>query len=179
MSAPLYSVRCARSTELESLQAIERAAARLFTQTRHPQMADAPLASAGIDPACDLVWVSADRSDAAVGFVIVRCFERAAHIQEIDVHPAHARRGLGASLIEHVARWASHEGMEILTLTTFDDVPWNGPYYSRLGFRVLDLDTLPEHLRSIRATETALQFPMRRRVCMQLDIAATDSAIEF
>ena len=39
------------------------------------------------------------------------------------------------ALIEHVAGWARAHGSPALTLTTFTEVPWNAPYYERLGFR--------------------------------------------
>ena len=38
---------------------------------------------------------------------------------------------------------AAHTQLDRLTLTTFTDVPWNRPYYERLGFTVLD-DLGPE-----------------------------------
>lgn len=50
---------------------------------------------------------------------------------------AHARQGVGAALIEHLAATARAENRPALTLTAFRDVPWNGPYYQRLGFVIL------------------------------------------
>jgi hypothetical protein len=38
-----------------------------------------------------------------------------------------------------------------VTLTTFRDVPWNAPFYRRLGFEVVD--ELPSGLAAIRAHE--------------------------
>jgi hypothetical protein len=48
-----------------------------------------------------------------------------------------AGRGLGAALIEQFAASARAEGRPALTLTTFREVPWNEPYYKRLGFVVV------------------------------------------
>ena len=45
--------------------------------------------------------------------------------------------GLGALLIEHVDGWAREQRLDGLSLTTFVEVPWNAPYYERLGFRRL------------------------------------------
>jgi hypothetical protein len=44
----------------------------------------------------------------------------------------------GAGDFEWAATHASATGVQALTLTTFRDVDWNAPYYSRCGFRVLD-----------------------------------------
>ena len=92
----------------------------------------------------------------------------AVHLHELDVHPQRARQGLGQRLIEHIAQWA--RGAEALTLTTFSDVPWNGPYYGRLGFRTLDVATLSPELQKVWEVETAVGLPMTHRICMQLDL---------
>jgi len=92
----------------------------------------------------------------------------AAYIAELDVHPAHARQGLGAALfglLEHLAR---AEGYPALLLTTFRDVPWNAPYYQRLGFHILRDEEVKPGLRAIRAQETAHGHPPESRVCMRL-----------
>ena len=43
--------------------------------------------------------------------------------------------------------------MPAVTLTTFRDVPWNAPYYERLGFRTLAADEITPGLAAIRAHE--------------------------
>ncbi len=89
-------------------------------------------------------------------------------IAEADVHPAHARQGLGAALFGLLGRWARARGYPALLLTTFGDVPWNAPYYQRLGFRLLRDEELGPGLRAIRAQETQLGLPPESRVCMRL-----------
>ena len=44
------------------------------------------------------------------------------HLEEIDVHPAHSRRGLGTLLLLHMCRWAALHGYEWVTLTTLPDL---------------------------------------------------------
>jgi hypothetical protein len=57
-----------------------------------------------------------------------------------------------------------------MTLMTFRDVPWNRPYYERLGFRVVDEPQLTNGPRELQAHEAALginrwpRVAMRRRV---------------
>ncbi len=43
-----------------------------------------------------------------------------------------------------------------MTLTTFADVPWNGPYYRRLGWRDLPAAELGPELAAIRRHEASL-----------------------
>jgi GNAT superfamily N-acetyltransferase len=53
-----------------------------------------------------------------VGFAHVKVLEpRAAHLEEIDVHPEHGRRGLGTQLVMAVCEWAATEGYRSVTLT--------------------------------------------------------------
>src|SRR5699024_9035775 len=72
-----------------------------------------------------------------------------------SVAATHARRGLGRALIEHAAGLARERGAPCLTLTTFAQVPWNAPYYERIGFRTLDENELSPGLRAIRDAEAA------------------------
>lgn len=51
-----------------------------------------------------------------------------------------------------------------------DDIPWNGPYYARLGFRTLDLATITPGLQAVRQGEAEAGLPMEHRICMQLDL---------
>ena len=106
-----------------------------------------------------------------VGFAIVHALELAViHLHELDIHPKHARQGLGRRLIETIAAWGRERGAIAITLTTFDDIPWNGPYYQRLGFRRLDETELSPALQSIRQAEADADLPMEQRICMQLDL---------
>ncbi len=43
--------------------------------------------------------------------------------------------------------------MAALTLTTFEQVPWNAPYYCRWGFRILEDHEWTKGLRAIRQRE--------------------------
>jgi len=161
-----YCIRQATATDCSELAAIERAAAAMFLETPHPQLSAAPLACEHLQPA-DMIWVVLDAQQCPVGFAIARRAGCALHLQEIDIYPRHARRGLGARLIEAIADWARAHGLAALTLSTCDDVPWNAPYYARLGFRTLDVTKLTAELLAIRQAETMAGLPMEHRVCMQ------------
>ncbi|MEZ4709250.1 MAG: GNAT family N-acetyltransferase [Caldilineaceae bacterium] len=169
-SEPYMIIRRARPSDLALLPAIERAAAAQFRTTPYANLADDDLISAEIDLDHACVWLVVDGHDRPVGFAIVHLLDVSAHLHEIDVHPHYARQGLGRRLIEHIADWARARGFTALTLTTFSDVPWNGPYYQRLGFRNLDLATLSSALQAVRQGEAEAGLPMTKRICMQLDL---------
>ncbi len=160
----MHSIRCARPSDLIYLPAIEREAAAQFQATPYPAMADADLASAHLDLDHDYVWVLANEQDHPIGFAIAHVFDESVHLHEIDVRPHYARQGLGRRLIEAIADWARTRGATALTLTTFSDVPWDGPYYARLGFRTLDLATLNPALQAVRRAEESAGLPMAHRI---------------
>ena len=89
-----------------------------------------------------------------------------AHIEQLSVHPSHARQGLGKALLDTAVAWAQQHGLPAVTLTTYASVPWNAPYYERLGFQVLTEDQMSSGLRSIREHEAARGLAAWTRVTM-------------
>ena len=166
---PWYSITTPRPQDLARLPAIELAAARLLAghapesvlkeTTSHEELLRA--AREG------LLWV-VRADDAAVGFAHVEVIDAVtAHLEEIDVLPSHGRRGLGTWLVMHVCRWAVTNGFESVTLTTFRDVPWNMPFYERLGFRVVPTPELSPALSTVVRDETRRGLDPLRRVVMR------------
>jgi GNAT superfamily N-acetyltransferase len=163
-------IRRARPDDLAALPAIERAAAAQFRDSAYPAMADADLASEQINLADEQVWLAVDQHDRPIAFAIAHPLDACMYLHELDVAPEYARRGIGRRLIEKAADWARDNGYPALTLSTFRSVPWNAPYYARLGFRTLDETTLPPGLQAVRQAEAAAGLPVAERVCMRLDL---------
>lgn len=154
-------LRPARPDELPLLPPIERASGEPFRDFGMPGIADDdPLPLSALRHL--RVWVAADPHP--VAWVAVQEVDGAAHVEQISVHPDHARRGIGAALLDHVGGWAAARGLSALTLTTFRDIPWNGPYYLRLGFTEV-ADPSPG-LRAVVAAETARGLDPAARVCL-------------
>ncbi|MEV8319098.1 GNAT family N-acetyltransferase [Streptomyces sp. NPDC059900] len=165
-------IRPPTKAELPALQDIERAAGEAFRPLGMVAVADDE------PPAVDLLegfraagraWV-ADNDGAPVAYLISEPVDAAEHIEQITVHPRAARHRIGQALIEHTAERALAAGIQALTLTTFADVPWNAPYYARIGFRVLGEDELTPGLRRIRAHEADLGLDRWPRVAMRRDL---------
>ena len=75
-----------------------------------------------------------------------------------------ARPGGCNGTVEH------ERGCAALTLTTFTEVPWNGPYYRRCGFRVLGDAELTPGLRKIRAAEAEHGLDRWPRACLRREL---------
>jgi GNAT superfamily N-acetyltransferase len=115
-------------------------------------------------------WVATDPAEAPIGYLIADVVDGSLHIEQISVHPRHARRGVGRRLLDHAADHAAAIGAPALTLTTFTYVPWNAPYYARCGFRILHDADLTPGLRAIRHREAVHGLDRWPRVCMRRDL---------
>jgi GNAT superfamily N-acetyltransferase len=135
------AIRPPRRDELEALRSIERDASRAFAAIGMAEIAaDEPLSVPELEAfrADGRAWVAVDWRQRPIAYLLSSIVDGCAHIEQVSVAPAHARRRLGAALIERIAETARAEGRPALTLTTFRDVPWNAPYYERLGFVAAD-----------------------------------------
>jgi hypothetical protein len=74
---------------------------------------------------------------------------------------------LGAQLLDFAQDHASDFGVQGLSLTTFRDVRWNAPYYSRLGFEIVGASDLTLGLASKLDGETSRGLAIWPRVAMR------------
>ena len=172
--SPVYTVTPARPKDLAALPAIELAAARLLVG----HAPEAVLIETTSDEVLTIaqghghLWVAL-ADDVPVGFAHIEIMEpTVAHLEEIDVHPQHGRRGLGTRLVRAICAWATGAGYQSVTLTTFRDVPWNMAFYARLGFEVIAPEALSPALRSVVRDETRRGLDPTRRVAMRRPCAA-------
>ena len=163
------SIRPARYADVERMREIERAAGELFRGIGMDAVADdEPLAVPQLRTFVDdgRAWV-AEHAGTVTGYLLAAVIDGEGHVEQVSVDPAFTGRRIGAALVERAARWARGP----LTLTTFRDVVWNGPYYERLGFRWLADDEVGRELRAIRTAETAHGLDRWPRGSMRRDPA--------
>ncbi|WP_371494038.1 GNAT family N-acetyltransferase [Kitasatospora sp. NBC_00374] len=168
------SIRAVRTDELPLLQDIERAAGQCFREVGMPEIADDepfPLDELARYRRAGLAWVAADAADVPVAYLLADRVDGNLHVEQVSVHPDSARRGIGRSLMDHLADRAAHEGVPALTLTTFTDVPWNAPYYARCGFHPLGDSALGPGLREICGREAAHGLDRWPRLVMRRALA--------
>ena len=89
-----------------------------------------------------------------------------AHLEEMNVHPDHGRRGIGSQLLGTVISWARAGGFPGVTLITFRHLPWNAPFYERHGFVQLDDRDTNNSLRDLMREEAEAGLQPRNRVAM-------------
>jgi ribosomal protein S18 acetylase RimI-like enzyme len=173
----MNAIRRARRDELERLREIEREAGQAFATIGMPEIAahePPPAEALEAFVSAGHAWVAVDTSDRPVGFLLSQTVDGCAHISEVSVAPECARRGLGARLIDHLSADATASRQPALTLTTFRDVPWNAPYYARLGFVVIEAGEQGPELRSMLEREQRsvpshmIRVAMRRPTVMRV-----------
>ena len=166
-------IRAARPTDLPRIRDIEVAAGELFRGLGMDAIADdSPPSESEMEPYLrdGRAWVATDPADNPIAYILVDVIDGWAHIEQISVHPVHSRKGVGSALINHVERWAAARNLQGMTLTTFSDVPWNAPYYERLGFTPLPEHAWPDGLHEIVREEIQHGLAAWPRVVMKKDI---------
>lgn len=148
MADGAHPIRPVRPDELGAIRDIEVGTGVLFADIGMSFIADEeppPVELLEQYRRAGRAWVSTDPTDRPVAFLIADLVDDCAHVEQVSVDPSFGRRGIGRSLIDHLEAWATGRGLRAVTLTTFRDVPWNGPYYARCGFVTLqEADMGPE-----------------------------------
>ncbi|WP_395305336.1 GNAT family N-acetyltransferase [Enterobacter sp. ECC-019] len=165
------TVRPTRPGDVTALPAIERAAGERFRE----DLALAWLADGEVISAEQhleyaergLSWLVLV-NDRPVGFILAEAHSSSLFIVELSVDLDWQGKGIGRQLIARAADHARRLGLASLTLTTFRNVPWNAPFYARLGFE--KMTTLTPELRQKREEETAHGFAYETRCAMCLPL---------
>ena len=172
-------MRPAREDDLPRLRDIERAAGRPFADLGMDLVADDdPPTVATLQAYADdgRAWVWTDEHDRPMAYLLAGIVDGCAHLEQVSVHPDAARRGLGRRLVGRLEEWAREHGLPAITLTSYVAVPWNGPYYERLGFRFLADDELTPGLREIRRSEGAHGLDRWPRAAMRREVGPRESS---
>ncbi|WP_242220851.1 GNAT family N-acetyltransferase [Shinella zoogloeoides] len=170
------AIRPARKDEVEPLQRIERSAAQAFRLIEALSwIATGDVQDAGRH--LDLIakgtnWVATADGDSPVGFLSAEIAGPELHIWEISVDHLHQGFGIGRKLIRHAVEAAAARGLAAVTLTTFRTIPWNCPFYERLGFSLLDEAGLSPRLAGVLDMEAEHGLPRDTRCAMRLTLPA-------
>ncbi len=170
-------VRIATTADIDSIWAIDSSATQKFASI--PTLAD--LAKSEDTPEKFHQWLQKGRiyivedQGKVAGFIAANIVDDVLYIAEVAVHTDHQGKGVGLTLLNAIFEWA-HEiayengsGTARVSLTCYPDVPWNGPWYRRQGFREVDAESVgPWHVQKMAwdGGERDLVRPGYRRCCM-------------
>lgn len=169
MSEGIY-IQTASPSEIRIMQALELDAARLYgtladyefcvqlpprTRAEHLRVQENGAAwLAGLD-------------GEIVGFLLALPVDGRAHVLEAATQYRAQGKGIGRRLFAAFHAWAADTGYCEATLTTYRDVPWNAPFYERIGYQIITVDTRRPQLMAIRAEEAATGIERAPRVAME------------
>lgn len=170
------TIRPAREDEVEALRRVERSAAQAFRMIE----AFSWIATDDVQSAerhLDLIekgtnWAATADGDHPVGFLSAEITGPELHIWEISVDHLHQGFGIGRKLIRHAVEQAAEHGLEAVTLTTFRTIPWNCPFYERLGFSLLDEAGLSPRLSDVLNEEAGHGLQRETRCAMRMTLPA-------
>ena len=165
-----WSLRLARPDDAESFPAIEESADHLFKGIEQLEDIAAAGSQLGAKGYRRLIakghCLAAFQGERGIGFVATEPFRRELHMWQLAVREDAQRLGVGSGLVRACMIDARNSGFTAVTLTTFRDLPWNAPFYQRLGFEeVTALDAHPR-LASELALEADQGLPVERRCAM-------------
>ncbi|MDO8848273.1 MAG: GNAT family N-acetyltransferase [Coriobacteriia bacterium] len=169
-----YRVLSASPEHVPSLPSIERSAAALFGDAVPAALLEHVTPESVFLAAQEqgTLWVALGPVDQPVGFARAVATDQRVHLAELDVLPAHGHRGVGAALVRAVEDWAYSNGLSEITLTTYRDLPWNAPFYARLGYTVVPEAEWDADMRGRFEAEAGLDSERTKRVVMSRSLGS-------
>lgn len=165
---PYLVIREATNADIDWMRKIETAAGQLFLKTEMPQIAhDAPPERRVYRTAItkQRAWLALYQGWPA-GYLIAKDLDGDLYLDQLSVDPDFSGKGIGAELIDHAEEIARRNALARLTMFTFRDVPWNAPYYLRLGFEQLPIEQFGPQLQRVLQAELAVDLHRWPRVCL-------------
>ncbi|WP_374448540.1 GNAT family N-acetyltransferase [Providencia sp.] len=171
----MAQIRLATPADAKYLPAVEASAGQAFTTIeKYKWLAegDGQTEQDHLDCIAEqLEWVAVNDSGEPIGFINAESHHDSLFICEVSVCQQWQGQGLGKQLIKQVLDAALARNITTVTLTTCRDVPWNAPYYQRLGFEILNKSQLTDTLRDILQYEIDAGFQATDRCAMAIQLA--------
>jgi ribosomal protein S18 acetylase RimI-like enzyme len=150
---------------------VERSAAEIFRTVNLGSLADdettvAPSILATMVDSNHLL-VAVNESDQPIGFVGGMDIDGNFHIVEISVAQAVQGKGVGSALMAEMTRQVKEEKFMVMTLTTYRNVAWNGPWYKKMGFQEVTAEEMGKEYLKIWDVESQHGHDMASRCVMR------------
>lgn len=168
-----YTIRPGSREHLKAIAGIELAATSIFPESDLPldiryRVSDADALREA--QKSGRLWIALHGHDEAVGFAQLEIIDGLAHLVEMDVHPDHAKQGIGSALLRATLDWARRKEYAAMTLVTFCHLPWNAPFYEKFGFSRIRPKEMSSALRDLIREEGAAGLNTQDRVAMRLSL---------
>jgi predicted N-acetyltransferase YhbS len=168
-----WSIRLGQQDDIDAMQRVEVKAGERFRDICMDSVADddppsAPQLESHVRGGTAWVAVVTNAgAETVVGYATASAVDGEGHLDQVSVSTSAAGKGIGLALICEVHEWAKAQGFSEVTLTTFTEVPWNGPYYERLGYTPMSENALGPELSAIREQERQSGLDVTPRLAMR------------
>lgn len=171
MPASSPQVRLGRPDDAARIPDVERAAGALFRTVGMDDIADADVTEIAIlvDRALTGRLFVAEHGGHLAGFAIFSEVDDVCYLEEVST--SQSGQGIGRRLIARVEDAARARGLDWITLATFREVPWNAPYYARLGFVEWPTADLPSGHQERYRKQAEFGLDMGKRIFMRKSLA--------
>ena len=152
-----YSISPGEPDDIPALIAVDKAASVLFEPTGLLEAAalndHVPADVFEIEMPKGNVFVTRNQHGWAVGFALIRSRGEGLYLDQVSVHPDHGQKGLGRALVIRVITEAERRNLPHVSLSTFRDLAWNGPFYASIGFKEIPHDRLETYMLEIEEAQ--------------------------
>lgn len=166
-----YTIQHAKRSDIPQLYSIQAAAGTIFPPGSIPEnvLAERVPHDIFMDAIAQGRLLAAKNSnEAPVGFAFWQEVDGSSLLALIEVDPQHGQKGLGTALVSVIIEQVEKAGYQYLYLTTFVNIPWNAPFYQRLGFAPLSEMDHPGFIKGILHEEHSKG--LSNRVAMRYSI---------
>jgi ribosomal protein S18 acetylase RimI-like enzyme len=167
--APAFTIRQPRSSDIPVLAQVERSAAEIFRTVNLDFLVENPT----VDPYllvamanANHLWIAVDKFDQPIGFVGGEYLDGNFHIVEISVAKNFQGMGVGKALMKVLVEQTRREGYKAMTLTTYRNLPWNAPWYSKMGFFEVNAQEMGKTFEDILEIEAKHGLDINNRCVM-------------
>lgn len=163
-------IRHATLADLPLLAPIEAAGDALFAAIGHLEfvgagtISDEDAAQAIADGRIRV----AELDGQVVGWLLVSRLDGELFLSQVSVLPELTRQGIGTALLLDAIERGRAAGDRSMLLDTQADVPWNGPWYARHGFRSVPRDAWTPTMQARAEAQEVAGFDWSTRVFMRL-----------
>ncbi|MEO8559832.1 MAG: GNAT family N-acetyltransferase [Rhodospirillales bacterium] len=165
-----FAVRAATAIDLAALPEIERQAHSIFYGM-------AGLGAVAERPPTTIdrlrrgpCWLAAQQDGRIVGFIVADQLEGDTLIETLAILPEFSGAGLGRALVGAATEWGKEIGMGSVLVAAYRDIPWDAPFYARLGFSEVPHRQWSSELHRLRREATLLGHDPARRLWMRLSL---------
>merc|ERR1711939_1023383 len=166
-----FTIRRPRTTDIPLLAQVERSAAQIYRTADLDSLAD----GATLDPYilitianAGYLWVAVNRFDQPIGFLGGNYLSGNFHIIELSVAQDYQGHGIGSALVATMSQQVRQGGYRSITLTTFKDLPWNAPWYAKLGFAEVKVQEMGKEFEKLVESEARHGLDPKRRCVMRM-----------